>query len=557
MSSTNEAQRPDAGHRLPSRRAVVAASAWSVPAIAVATASPAYAASAEGPVNIPPTLTGVIGGGWSIATAFGANGLPTGYARSARPTATRIPITVSPARATVVTVTVSGAGFALYTVANNTAFLPTQSVTVTTSATGVAEVFVAIPPFSKGDTTATITAAANGDSAVSTLTAEPGLAYTLGGHTPEGQTGNGALLNAVGYPTPWALDVPLAAVYATQSSFMGITADGRVRTGGWNTSGECGVGAVSTAVAVPAEPIKEDGTVFTDAVRGIGAQNGSEQSLFILEDSSGDWWAAGQQLGNSLAMTGNIADRSLTRFTKIGQALPAKPTWVSYTRNSNVNLFTLADGTAWLAGTRVNMQYYDRGISTTGPSMVQLTWPDGTPVTGVKKAVQSNDRGMMLLFEDGRLAYSGTATTNITPADYPGDGRLHEIATPPGGIAELWERQPYEWETAGYFIKNTRDELYMLGGAYYGQSGHGMTTPVREWTKIPVENVDDFACGAHAMLVLDHSGDVWYSGVNDENNSGIDPAFAGPYATATKVTTLPPNAKAIAVTWWDAPFVAY
>jgi len=53
---------PELGERKLSRRAVVAGIAWSVPVIAVATATPAFAASGPGPVTVVPTSYSRSGG---------------------------------------------------------------------------------------------------------------------------------------------------------------------------------------------------------------------------------------------------------------------------------------------------------------------------------------------------------------------------------------------------------------------------------------------------------------------------------------------------------------
>ncbi len=562
MSSTNEAHRPDAGRRLPSRRTVVAASAWSVPAIAAATASPAYAASTEGPVTIPPALTGVIGGGWSIYTNFGANGLPVGAATAARPTATAVPITVSPARATTVTLTLSGAGFSFFTVQTNAAFTPTQTVTVTTSPDGVAEVFVAIPPHSKGDTVATITATGNGGSAVSTLTAGTGFVYATGGHTPEGQTGNGASRNGVVWPTPLAIDERLSSVHASISSYLAITESGTVRTGGYNPFAEVGTGGQEVSVLTPIEPLKKDGTAFTDAVRAVVDTCGSEQGLFVVEDSAGDWWAVGEQVSNYLAIPGDTTGaRSITQWERIGGNLPAKPATLSPNRYGDTLVWSLVDGTVWFSGYGGSFRNYSNGLpqSTTRGQLAQLMMPDGSPVTGVKRVHQSEDHSVMMLTTDGRLLYSGTQVASITPADYANPGDVQEIAGPPGEVVELWAKHPYDTNGAAYYAKTSDNTLWAIGsnGAARGYLGIGTTTATRTWAKVLVDDVKEMACGAHNLIVLDNSGDVWFAGLYEEGNPGMGTGLPATFPTPVKITTLPPNARTIASTWWDVPYIAY
>ena len=222
-----------------SRRAIIGASAWAVPAIVAVTSTPAAAVSAvpSGPVFIPPRLTGVVGGGWSIATKFdAAKRLPSGQPRTAIATATSVPVTVSPAKATTVTVTITGAGFAVYKSGDNVAFTPTQSIVVNTGADGLGLFHVAIPPLGLGDRVATITATANGSVATATLTTGFGHAYTIGGRTAQGQSMNGAALGLLSYPTPWMVDRPLSGVYASeptapQSSAWGPTSTRRSRHG--------------------------------------------------------------------------------------------------------------------------------------------------------------------------------------------------------------------------------------------------------------------------------------------------------------------------------------
>ncbi|CAM5416714.1 hypothetical protein [Leifsonia shinshuensis] len=562
MSTTNEAQRPDAGRRLPSRRTVVAASAWSVPAIVVATASPAYAASTDGPVTIPQALTGVIGGGWSIATNFGVNGLPLGAPTASRSTATVVPITVSPARATTVSLTLSGAGFSFFTVATNAAFIPTQTVTVTTSANGVAEVYVAIPPYSKGDTVATITATGNGGSAVSTLTARTAHVYAVGGHTPEGQTGNGSALNAVAWPTPMAIDERLSSVHAAISSYLFVTESGKLRSGGYNPFAEVGTGGNEVAVLNPIEPLKKDGTAFTDAVRAVVDTCGSEQGLFVVEDSAGDWWATGEQVANYLAIPGDTTgSRFLTRWEKVGGNLPAKPATLSPNRFGDTLVWSLVDGTVWFTGSSVSFRNYSNGLPRTAVrgAMEQLMMPDGTPVTGVKRVQQSEDHSVLMLTTDGRLLYSSTQPAAITPADYSVRGDVQEIAGPPGDVVEIWAKHPYDTDGGAYYAKTSDNSLWAIGsnGLARGYLGIGTTTATRTWAKVLVDDVKEMACGAHNLIVLDNSGDVWFAGLYEEGNPGLGTGIAPTFPTPVKITTLPPNARTIASTWWDVPYIAY
>ncbi|QNE36461.1 hypothetical protein [Leifsonia shinshuensis] len=562
MSSTNEDHRPGTGSRLPSRRTVVAASAWSVPAIALATASPAYASSTDGPVNLPQTLTGVVGGGWSIATNFGANGLPTGYPTAARPTATVVPITVSPARATTVTLTLSGAGFSFFTAATNATFTPTQTVTVTTSSSGIAEVYVAVPPYGKGDTEATITATGNGGTAVSTLATRTGFVYAVGGHTPEGQTGNGASRNAVVWPTPLAIDERLSGVYAGISSYLGITERGTVRTGGYNMFAEVGTGSTELSVLNPIEPLKQDGTPFTDAVRAVVDTCGSEQGLFVVEDSAGDWWATGEQVSNYLAIPGDTTgSRYLTRWEKIGGALPAKPATLSPNRFGDALVWSLVDGTVWFTGYSGSFRNYSNGLprTTSRGQVAQLMMPDGSPVTGVKRVQQSEDNSVMMLTTDGRLLYSSTQPATITPADYATSGDVQEIAGPPGDVVELWAKHPYDTNGAAYYAKTSDNSLWAIGsnGAARGYLGIGTTTATRTWAKVLVDDVKEMACGAHNLIVLDNSGDVWFAGLYEEGNPGMGTGLPATFPTPVKITTLPPNARTIASTWYDVPYIAY
>ncbi|MGH1525034.1 hypothetical protein ACRAWC_13740 [Leifsonia sp. L25] len=527
-----------------------------------ATASPAYAASTDGPVTIPPSLTGVIGGGWSIATNFGANGLPLGAPTAARSTATVVPIAVSPPRATTVTLTLSGAGFSFFTAATNATFTATQSVTVTTASNGVAAVYVAIPPYGKGDTVATITATGNGGSAVSTLTARTAHVYAVGGHTPEGQTGNGSSRNAVAWPTPMAIDERLSSVHASISSYLFVTESGRLRTGGYNPFAEVGTGGNEVSVLNPIEPLKKDGTAFTDAVRGIVDTCGSEQGLFVVEDSAGDWWAVGEQVSNYLAIPGDATgSRSLTQWEKIGGNLPAKPATLSPNRFGDTLVWSLEDGTVWFTGSSASFRNYSNGLPRTAVrgAMEQLMMPDGTPVAGVKSVKQSEDNSVMMLTTDGRLLFSGTQATSISPADYANNGNVQEIAGPPGTIEEIWALHPLDSTGGAYFAKTSDNSLWAIGsnGAGRGYLGIGTTTPSKTWAKVLVDDVKEMACGAHHLLVLDNSGDVWFAGLIDENNAGLGTGLPVHNPTPMKVTSLPPNARTIAATWYDVPYVAY
>lgn len=546
-----------------SRRTVVGATAWAVPVIVATVASPAAAASgsANGPVSIPPVLTGVVGGGWSIATKFdAAKGLPTGAARSAISTATAVPITVTPAKATPVVVTVTGAGFSLFTVADNTAFTPSTSVSVQTSANGTAVVYVAIPPAGMGTQTATITASANGSIAASTLTSRVAHAYTIGGRTTNGQTANGAWLGSVSYPTPWALDEPLAALGVSQSAVLGITASGALRGSGVGTKGELGTGGVPGSTYGLQSALKADGTAFTDAARFIASTSGADQGLVIVEDTAGDWWAAGEQTANYLAVPGDTTTtKTVKSFTRIGGALPGKPVWVSLNRNDAMLVWTLEDGTIWLTGDASKFAKLTKGLPTkTGLGAVQqLLYKDGTPVTGIKKAVQADDWTLMMLAHDGRVLFSGTATSSYTPGGYVDDGYVHEIEAPPGTAVEIWAHQPSSAFGTSFYIKNTANELWGVGGNTDGTLGNGTTVATQNWTRVLVDDVKEMSTGSQHLLVLDNSGDVWFAGTNVENCWGMGSGGPAKITTPVKITTLPPKARSIASTWMNAPVVAY
>lgn len=545
-----------------SRRTVVGASAWAVPAIVATVASPATAASLQpdGPISIPPALTGVVGGGWSISTKFDvAKGLPTGTARSALATATAVTVTVSPAKATLVVVQVWGAGFAVYKVGDNTAFTPMTSTSVQTSADGTAVVYVAIPPQGMGDTTATVTAAANGSVATAVLTTRPGHAYTVGGRSAQGQTANGATLG-VSYPTPWALDVPLSAVGVSQSGVLGISASGVLSGSGVNSKGEFGTGTTVNSTLGLQGAQKADGSPFTDAVRFIASHSGADQGLIIVEDAAGDWLAAGEQTSNYLAIPGDVTtNKVLTRFTRVGGNLPGKPVWVSLNRTDSVLIWTLADGTVWLTGDATKFAKFSKGLPVTkGAGVVQqLLYQDGSPVTGVKKAVQADDWTLMMLTLDGRVLFTGSATASYTPGNYVDDGYVHEIVPPPGDLVEIWAHQPSSAYGTSFYIKNTANELWAVGGNFDGTLGNGTTVATQDWTRVLVDDVKEMSTGNQHLLVLDNSGNVWFAGTNFENCWGMGSGGPAKVTTPVKITTLPPNAKSIASTWMNAPVVAY
>lgn len=75
---------PELDDHLLSRRTVVAGIAWSVPVIAVATATPAYAASGPGPVTVLPTTFSKSGGTLTQAayTGFLPTSSATGHAQA-------------------------------------------------------------------------------------------------------------------------------------------------------------------------------------------------------------------------------------------------------------------------------------------------------------------------------------------------------------------------------------------------------------------------------------------------------------------------------------------
>jgi hypothetical protein len=546
-----------------SRRTVVGATAWAVPAIVATVASPAAAASMPpgGPVYIPPRLTGVIGGGWAITTKFdAAKRLPTGTPRAVTATATEVPIIVSPPKATTVTVTIAGSGFSLFGVGNELTFTATQTMTVATAANGAGVVYVAIPPAGVGDTTAVITATANGSSASSLLTARPGHAYTIGGRTAQGQTANGVIVGSVAYPSPWALDGPLSAVGVSQSAVLGIGADAGLRGAGVNSKGDLGTGGTAASTRGLQSAQKADGSPFVDAVRIIASQSGADQYLVIVEDAAGDWLAAGEQASNYLAIPGDVTTaRTMTRFTPVGGKLPGKPVWVSLNRNDAMLVWTLEDGTVWLTGDASKFAKLTKGLPVkTGAGVVQqLLYRDGSPVTGVKKAVQADDWTLMMLTLDGRVLFSGTATAAYTPGGYVDDGYVHEIQPPPGELVEIWAHQPSNAYGTSFYIKNTANELWAVGGNADGTLGNGTTAATQDWTRVLVDDVKEMSTGSQHLLVLDNSGDVWFAGTNVENCWGMGSGGPATVTTPVKITTLPPNAKSIASTWMNASVVRY
>lgn len=546
-----------------SRRAIIGASAWTVPAVIATTAAPAAAISAvpNGPVHIPPQLTGVVGGGWSIATKFdAAKGLPTGQARSAVDTATIVPVTVTPAKATSVTVTIAGRGFSLYKVGSNAAFTPTQSLVVSTSSEGIGMVYVAIPPMGMGDRVATITAIANGSTATASLTTRFGAVYTIGGRTAQGQAANGTTLGSLSYPTPWMIEGPIAGVHAAQSTVLAITAAGAVIGGGANGAAELGMGTNLTSTLAPKTALKDDGSPFADAARCIASQSGANHPLYVIEDTAGDWWAAGRQTANVLAIPGDVTTaRTINKFTRIGARLPGKPVWVSLFRNDAMLVWTLEDGTVWLTGDATKFAKLTKGLPVkTGSGVVQqLLFRDGTPVTGIKKAVQADDWTLMMLATDGRVLFSGSATAAYTPGGYVDDGYVHEIQPPPGDLVEIWAHQPTNAYATSFYIKNTANELWAVGGNNDGSLANGTTVATQDWTRVLVDDVKEISTGNQHILILDNSGDVWFAGTNFENCWGMGSGGPAKVTTPVKITTIPPQAKTIASTWQNATVVAY
>ncbi|WP_424936919.1 MULTISPECIES: hypothetical protein [Bacteria] len=538
------------------RRTLIKGAAWSVPVVAAAVALPGASASTSGLI-LPACVSGMYGGGWTIPTRINP---ATGYAPTAvatRVTAARVPVKIVPAVSRQVSLTITGAGYSFLTVPNGAGFSPAAAtaITVTTDASGNAEVFVAIPPYGKGALSANIVATAQGLNSASTVVRPyPGYVYTIGGHTPEGQTANGLVTSAPMYPTPWPVQEQ-STVYASLSSVMAITASGRVYTSGYNPYGEVATGDQANRLTA-AEALKDDGSTFTNAVRGIIGKHGSEEGVFMIEDANGDWWAAGENYQNYLQIPGaSTAYTVNTRFTRVGGALPGTPVWASYPRNSQMMLWTLADGTVWAAGAPVTAYGTGLGIGTpAGPGLRQVKDRSGAPVTGVKKAVQSNDTAILLLKDDGTLWYS-TQTTPLgsRPIDYTDLGYLQQIAPPPGGsVEDVWQHQPYD-QPAGFLAKMSDGTVWAFGGNEEGAWGNGSVADTREWVRAQVDNVIDGGSGADSLLLLDANGEAWYSGFNEENASGMDTQTAGvPIPTPVKITSLPPAVTSVAVTWWDA-----
>ena len=409
---------------------------------------------------------------------------------------------------------------------------------------------------------ATITATGNGGSAVSTLTGRTAHVYAVGGHTPEGQTGNGTSRIATAWPTPMAIDERLSSVHASINSYLFVTESGKLRSGGYNPFAEVGTGGTETYVLNPIEPLKKDGTAFTDAVRAVVDTCGSEQGLFVVEDSAGDWWATGEQVSNYLAIPGDVTSaRAITRWERIGGNLPAKPATLSPNRYGDTLVWSLVDGTVWFTGYGGSFRNYSNGLpqSAARGLVSQLMMPDGTPVTGVKRVHQSEDHSVMMLTTDGRLLYSSTQPTTITPADYRVRGDVQEIDGPPGDVVEIWAKHPYDTDGGAYYAKTSDNSLWAIGsnGAARGYLGIGTTTASRTWAKVLVDDVKEMACGAHNLIVLDNSGDVWFAGLYEEGNPGMGTGIGATFPTPVKITTLPPNARTIASTWWDVPYIAY
>ncbi|MBN9631670.1 MAG: hypothetical protein J0I18_13820 [Actinobacteria bacterium] len=546
-----------------SRRAIIGASAWAVPAIVAVTSTPAAAVSAvpSGPVFIPPQLSGIVGGGWSIATRFDtAKRLPTGQPRTAIATATSVPVTVSPPKATNVTITITGAGFAVYKSGDNVAFTPTQSIVVNTGADGLGLFHVAIPPLGMGDRVATITATGNGSVATATLTTGFGNVYTIGGRTAQGQAMNGTSLGSLSYPTPWMVDGPLAGVYASRSTVLAIAAAGTVFGGGDNSSAELGMGTNVGSTLAPRSGLKDDGSPFTDAARCIASQSGTNAALYVIEDRAGNWWGAGRQEANVLAIPGDVTSaRAVNKFTRIGGSLPGRPVWVSLFRNDAMIVWTLEDGTVWFTGDATKFAKLSKGLpAKTGSGVVQqLLYKDGTPVTGIAKAVQADDWTLMMLTTDGRVLFSGTATASYTPGGYVDDGYAHEIQGPPGDLVEIWAHQPTSAYATSFYIKNATNELWAVGGNSDGTLANGTTVATQNWTRVLVDDVKEISTGNQHILILDNSGDVWFAGTNFENCWGMGTGGPTKVTTPVKITTIPPHAKTIASTWQNATVVAY
>ncbi|MBG9885018.1 hypothetical protein ABE10_00140, partial [Bacillus toyonensis] len=381
--------------------------------------------------------------------------------------------------------------------------------------------------------------------------------YTIGGHTPEGQTANGLVTNAPRYPTPWPIQEH-AEVYGSLSSVMAITKSGRVYTSGYNPYAEVATGDTVDRHAA-GEALKDDGSVFTNAVRAVIGKHGSEEGVFMVEDADGQFWASGENYANYLQIPGaSTAYHTNKRFVKVGGALPGRPVWASYPRNNQVMIWTLADGTVWAAGIGTNAYGNGVGFDTApagGPGLRQLLDKDGAPVTGVRKAVQSNDTALLVLKEDGTLWYATEATPlGARPADYTDVDHLQQISPPPGGaaVADIWPHQPYG-SPAGFFAHMSDGSVWAFGGNEFGIFGNGDTADTREWVRAQVDNVVQGGSGADSLILLDGNGEAWYSGLNEENACGLaEKPWSVPISTPVKITSLPPKVTSVAATWWDA-----
>ncbi|WP_372735878.1 RCC1 domain-containing protein [Nocardioides sp.] len=529
-----------------SRRAVVGTAAWSLPAITVATAAPAMAASGATALNrttpVSPMFTEDMAASQTISVtllngADAVEGAIVGFWLS-ETTWLRFAAQATTAQ---VTTDVDGLAATSLSIAPGASPALGDTATLTASYQGLLVAWtITYRPF---------TALATGSAGAHQLALSGGAAYAWGSGG-DGQRGDGTLGAIQSTPvavttsgTPMG-DKTLTAISAGDSHSLALASDGAVYAWGRGDSGQLGNGSTATTTQSTPVAVITSGTPMADkTITAIAA--GAKHNLAL--DSAGAVFAWGRgnggQIGNGTVPTARTLPAAVTTA---GTPMEGK-TITAIAAGTLHNLALDSQGAVYAWGTRSSGRLGNGTTSGTQSTPVAVTTV-GTPMEGKTiTAIAAGSAISLAVASDGtvyawgsgsggKLGNGTTTATQSTPV------RVTAVGTPMDGktIIEVAAGTDHCLALA------SDGTVYAWGAGSNGQLGNGTTTAPQSTpvlvtsagTPMEGKSITTIAAGSFNSYALssDHLAFAWGSATTGALGNGTTAATA---TTPVKVTVAP------------------
>jgi alpha-tubulin suppressor-like RCC1 family protein len=524
------------------RRAIVGAAAWTAPAIVMAVASPAAAASS--PVSPEkPTVD---------FTKLPLPAMPGGVFDDVVIAATTDGVTPAPV-GDLITVTLSG-GLTFADGSTTKDFAASGSLDSVTASGILAGT---VKP-ETGSLIQAIYGEAQKTAVLNVGAAELRAGNVFGwGYNAAGAAGYSGTATR---PLTWQTAEKFTSVYGGYAHFAAVTTAGTVYMTGSNASGPFGKLTPSTSGATgPIGPALNESLTapFTIAARTSDTQAMYDQTTWIW-GTDGKIYACGENSSDMFSLddgtADGVADNPKGGLKPVGlQILAANPgksiIWASGNGWYRA-AYLLNDGTVWNSGSNNFGGMGSGGVVGKQYLAAQTITSNGSPLTDIVQVRVTQDTTLYLdsegkLWGAGQPRYSqlpglsNVANTRALPVTQPGGKKVDRI----------WANSS---DFESFFARTTDGVIYTAGNNTSGSSSVGHADRVSVWTPISLpagKTLADIGGGGDGNLFLMTDGTVYFAGSNDTGGLGTG-VTAGKTTVMTQVP-LPRRAIAVAATFMD------